>query len=314
VTKPHVKLKQQEPYAMANDVVPAANRLGLPAHLVGKSKDVSWGEIDRSQQMLPRVKLMQASSPEVADYPGQAIAGEFWHTTLTASLGPEVTAVPIMRRQTYNLWAPRTPGEDRGILARARDFIHWEPPDGVWQVRYPMNPKTYTWRTARTVKESGLAEWGSSRDDDPNSRPAAQLTFEVLWYLPDYDTLVLTLNSRSGVKEARKLFAMVDAKPTNPFYQLYTICAVRNVGPTGETYYGYKYRGAGYVSEQLGAKTAKLFEDWKNVAFASADEGEDEPDEADRGPPQTARTYSREAPHAAPPIGRAGVIDEDIPF
>ena len=111
-----------------------------------------------------------------------------------------------------------------------------------------MNPKTYTWKTARTVKESGLAEFGSSRDDDSESPPAATLTFEVLWFLPDFNTLALTLNTRSGVKAARQLFAMVDAKPTNPFFQRYKICSVRNVGPTNETYYGYRYRGDGFSS------------------------------------------------------------------
>ena len=200
--KPRYILKEGKP-VMANDVVPAS-KSALPAHLQGKAKNVNWGEIDPKQRMLPRIKLLQATSPECADYPGQAKAGEFWHTTLTESLGTEILGVPIMRRQTYNLWAPRVPGDDRGILARARDFIHWDPPDGVFQVRFPMNPKTYTWKTARTVKELGLAEFGSSRDDDPESPPAATLTFEVLWFLPDFNTLALTLNTRSGVKAARQ--------------------------------------------------------------------------------------------------------------
>ena len=290
MTKPHLNLKDL--HAMGNEVVSTrVASFGLPAHLEGKPKDVNWGDIDPRQRMLPRIKLLQATNPEIGDYPREAIAGEFWHTTLTTSLGPEVTAVPIMRRQTYNLWAPRVPGEDRNILARALDYTHWDPPDAEFNVRFPMNPKTYTWRTARTVKESGLAEFGTSRPDDPKSPPAATLTFEVLWYLPDFNTLALTLNTRSGVKEARKLFAMVDAKPTDPFNQVYTICAVRNVGPTNETYFGYKYRGAGYASEQLSQTTGALFQQWKDVAFATADEAEDE--EAPAAPsryPQQARS------------------------
>jgi hypothetical protein len=176
-----------------------------------------------------------------------------------------------------------------------------------------MNPKVYTWKTARTVKESGLAEFGSSRDDDPKSQPAATLTFEVLWYLPDYNTLALSLNTRSGIKEARKLFAMVDAKPTNPFFQRYKICAVREQGPTGEVYYGYKYRGDGYTDEALSAITEPMFAAWKDVAFAAADEEE----EADTGEHRAApKRYAPSDRGATPmaPQSMGAVVDDDISF
>ena len=105
--KPRYILKEGKP-VMATDIIPAS-KSALPAHLQGTPKNVNWGDIDPKQRMLPRIKLLQATSPECADYPGQAKAGEFWHTTLTESLGTEILGVPIMRRQTYNLWAPRVP-------------------------------------------------------------------------------------------------------------------------------------------------------------------------------------------------------------
>jgi hypothetical protein len=184
-------------------------------------------------------------------------------------------------------------------------------------VRFPMNPKTYIWKTARTVRESGLDQFGTSRDDDPKSPPAATLTFEVLWFLPDWNTLALTLNTRSGVKEARQLFAMVDAKPVDPFFQRYKIVAVRNVGPTSEVYYGYKYRGDGYCDPALSAITEPMFNQWKDIAFATLDEDEDVDGEA---------AVTRRASHpqrdamserGARPVeskGESGVVDEDIPF
>ncbi len=313
-TKPRYTLKDGKP-VMVNDVVPQKVG-GLPAHLQGKPK-VGWGEIDPRQRMLPRIKLLQATSPEVADYPREAIAGEFWHTALAQSLGAEIVGVPIMRRQTYNLWAPRTPGEDRGILARARDFIHWDPPDTKFYVRFPNNPHTYCWETKRTVRESGLDQFGTARDDDPKSGPAATLTFEVLWYLPEFETLALTLNTRSGVKEAKKLFAMVDAKPAPNWAQRYKICAHREQGPQGETYFGYKYRGDGYTDDQLTQVTEPMFAAWKDIAFATADESE----EVDAAPAASAPRYapqrdamSERGARPVEPRGQAGVEDDDIPF
>lgn len=308
VQRPHYSYKEAKAI-MAQDITPAPNKFALPAHLQGKPKVESWGDIDPKQRLLPRIKLLQATNPECADYPGEAIPGQFWHTTLTTSLGDELIGVPIMRRQSYVLWTPRgVPGQEGGILARARDYIHWDPPDGEWHVRFMNNPKIYTWRTKPTVRESGLDVFGSSMTDDPKSKPAATLTFEVLWYLPDYGTLALTLNSRGGVQEAKKLFAMVDAKPASPFNQRYRICAQRRPGPSGESYFGYIFRGDGYCDEALSAITEPLFKQWKDIAFATADETEE--DEAPSRAPAAPSKW--ETPE---PQGKAGVVDDDdIPF
>lgn len=304
LAKPHYILKDGKP--MAQDLTSAKSKVALPPHLQGKPK-VGWGEIDPRQRMLPRIKLLQATSPECANYPGEARPGEFWHTTLTTSLGDEIIGVPIMRRQSYVLWTPRgVPGQEGGILARARDYVHWDPPNGEWHVRFPNNPKTYTWRTKPTVRESGLDLFGSSMPDDPQSKPAATLTFETLWFLPEYSTLALTLNSRGSVQEARKLYAMVDAKSANAFDQKYRICAQRKPGPGDSVYFGYIFRGDGYCDEALSSITEPLFKQWKDMAFATEDESEE--DEAPRAPPPPPRW---EAPE---PQGKAGVVDDDIPF
>ncbi len=315
-TKPRYTIREGKT-VMVNDVTPTS-KFALPAHLQGKPKVANWGEIDSTQRMLPRLKLLQATSPECAEYPREAIPGEFWHTTLTQSLGSELLGVPLFRRQSYTLWTPKgVPGQDGGVLARARDSIHWDPPDGVFNVRFPNNPKIYTWKTARTVKESGLAKFGSSRIDDPQSHPAATLTFEVLWYLPDFHTLALTLNSRGGVQPARQLFAMADAKPVSPFNQRYRICSQRKPGPSGESYFGYIFRGDGYCSAELSAITEPLFEQWKGIAFATADEDEDVDGEATstrRAPQRDAMSERGARPVESQVSGGAGVIDDDIPF
>ncbi len=291
---------------MAQDIAPGG-KFALPSHLQGKPKTANWGNLDPSQRMLPRIKLLQATSPECADYPREAIAGEFWHTTLTTSLGNEIVGVPLFHRESYVLWTPKgVPGQEGGILARARDFVHWDPPDGVFHIRFPNNPKTYTWKTAKTVRESGLERFGSSRNDDPQSHPAATLTYEILWYLPDFNSLALTLNSRGSVFEAKKLVNMIDAKPTDAFNQRYKICSQRKQGPGDSTYFGYIYRGDGYCNEALSAITAPLFDQWKGVAFATADEAEE-----DEAPvrPQPAPAWREPEPR-----GEAGVIDNDEPI
>jgi hypothetical protein len=225
--------------------------------------------------VIPRIKLLSSVNPEVEEYEN-AKAGEFWHTSLNESLGKELIAIPIVARKTYVLWAPR--GDERQILARSRDGIHWDPPEGSFQVKFPKNPRTYTWTLKPTVAESRLDMFGTQRDDDPNSPPAATLTYEVLWMFPDRMDLgaSIILNSRGSVKASQKLFSMIDAKPVDHFYQMYSINSVIDKGPEGTTYFNYQYRSIGYAEESDGEIARSLFMQYKDMAFRANDERTEE--------------------------------------
>jgi hypothetical protein len=256
---------------MSNDVVSRTVNTALPAYLQERVKTERIGNIDRADMVIPRIKLLSSVHPEVEEYEN-AKAGEFWHTSLNESLGKELIAIPIVARKTYVLWAPR--GDDRQILARSRDAIHWDPPEGEFQVKFPKNPRIYTWRLAPTVAESRLDQFGTQRDDDPNSPPAATLTYEVLWMFPDRMDLgaSIILNSRGSVKASQKLFSMIDAKPVDHFYQMYSINSAIDKGPEGTTYFNYQYRSLGYADESDGEIARSLFMQYKDMAFRANDE------------------------------------------
>lgn len=251
----------------------------LPAHLQGKVKEHRVGNIDQSDLIIPRIKLLQATSPEVTEF-NHARAGEFWHTILNENLGKELRGVPIIMRKTQVLWAPR--GDDRGILARARDAIHWDPPQGEFQVKFKNNPNTYTWRLAPTVAESKLDQFGTSRNDDPKSPPAAALTYEFLWMFPDLPDMgpAIILNTRGSIKIAQRLISLIDAKPVDHFNQQYIIGSVVDKGPTNETFFNYSYRGDGYADEKTCQTAEAWFTHYKDSRFQASDEGEDSPDAA----------------------------------
>jgi hypothetical protein len=253
----------------------ASRNTALPAYLQERAKTERIGNIDRADMVIPRIKLLSSVNPEVEEYEN-AKAGEFWHTSLNESLGKELIAIPIVARKTYVLWAPR--GDERQILARSRDGIHWDPPEGSFQVKFPKNPRTYTWVLKPTVAESKLDMFGTQRDDDPNSPPAATLTYEVLWMFPDRMDLgaSIILNSRGSVKASQKLFSMIDAKPVDHFYQMYSINSVIDKGPEGTTYFNYQYRSIGYAEESDGEIARSLFMQYKDMAFRANDERTEE--------------------------------------
>jgi len=264
---------------MANEVDKTQNG-GLPAHLAQYSK-AKIGNVDSTDRVIPRIKLMQAISPELVEFP-EAKAGQFWHTIGQENLGPTLRAIPILIRKSYVLWAPRN--DDRGILARAMDGIHWDPANAEFTVKPKGSAQSVTYRTADTVAESGLDQFGTSIPGDANSPPAASLTYNMLWYLPDFPELSpsVIINTRSSVKPMQQLLSKIDAKPVAHYVQMYNIGSVQQKGAEGP-YFNFTYTGAGFVEDpELAAQCAELYEMFSKESWVASDEQEDEPASATR--------------------------------
>ena len=247
---------------------------GLPAYLNTYQKQ-RIGNIDSSDRIIPRIKLMQAISPELIDFP-DAKAGQFWHTVIQENLGPTIKAIPILIRKSYVLWAPRN--DDRGILARAMDGVHWDPANAEFTVKPKGSPSQVTYRTARTVMESKLDQFGTSIPGDPNSPPAASLTYNMMWYLvdhPEYSPSVI-INTRSSIKPMQQLLSRIDAKPVPHFCQVYNIGTVQQKGAEGP-YFNFTYSAAGFADESTAKICSDMFEQFSKGGWVANDETDDEP-------------------------------------
>jgi|KBSSwiStaDraftv2_1062776.scaffolds.fasta_scaffold127782_2 hypothetical protein len=258
---------------MANEIDKANG--SLPAHLAQYEK-AKIGNVDSSDRIIPRIKLMQAISPELVDFP-EAKAGQFWHTIAQQNLGPTLKGVPIVISKSYVLWAPRN--DDRGILARAMDGIHWNPANAEFSVKPKGSPNTVTYHTKNTVAESRLDQFGTSIPGDPNSPPAASLTYNMMWYLPDFPDLSpsIVINTRSSVKPMQQLLSRIDAKPAPHYVQMYTIGSVQQKGAEGP-YFNFTYTGAGFADEETAAICSDMYERFSKGGWIANDEVEDIPD------------------------------------
>lgn len=256
---------------MANDLTQQRNQ--VPAHLQQYQKG-RMGNIDSTDRIIPRIKLIQAISPELNDFTA-AKAGQFWHTIAQENLGPSIIAIPILIRKSYVLWAPRN--DDRGILARANDGIHWDPANAEFTVKPKGAPNPITYRTADTVAESGLDQFGTSIPGDSNSPPAASLTYTMMWYLPEFPDLSpsLIINTRSSVKPMQQLLSRIDSKPVAHYVQCYEIGTVQQKGAEGP-YFNYTYTGQGFADKDQAELCADLFERFSKGGWVASDETEEE--------------------------------------
>jgi hypothetical protein len=267
---------------MSNDLT---SRNETPLWMRQKSTGAPLGNLSADDMKPPEVKLLQATSPEAAEQPG-ARAGEFWLTGRNLNLGPEIVATPIILKKTYVIWNPTKSADNRVPMAVASDGIHWDIPNQELTVYYPNNPKPYIWKTKRTVAESRLDQFGSSRPEDPRSTPAASMTYQMLWAfnLPDgRPQLGVITNSRTGIKPMKELFGMIDGyKPVDHYFLRFRICAVRLSVRPGEYFFGYKYYSEGQLGddeEALGDSYKALHDRFRKAGFsvAMADEADEKP-------------------------------------
>jgi len=273
---------------MSNDLT-EHNGTGIPAHLAQYQKKSKIGNVDSSDMIIPRIKLLQAISPELQTF-NNAKAGVFWHTTANEPLGSTLMGIPIVIRKSYILWAPRN--DDRMILARAMDGEHWDVPLAEFTVKPKGSANSVTYYTKGSVAESGLAEFGSSVPGDPQSVPAASLTYNMLWYFPEFPELspAVIINTRSGVKPMQELLTKIQGGKTEHFVQQYNIQVVQMKGAEGP-YFSYNYAGAGFADAHTAEITSGLFRRYADAAWVANDE---ESDSAESSKPKDRRQVNEE--------------------
>lgn len=258
---------------MTDDKQVALRDQQLPEHLRGATKTARIGNVDTSDIIIPRVKLLQAISSEVTTFTN-AKAGTFWHTIAEASMGSPIIGIPIVIRKTYALWSPRA--DDRGILARANDGIHWDVPGAEFTIKPKGSPKPITYKLGKTVQENGMDQFGSSIPEDPNSPPAASLTYHTMWWFPefrDYSPAII-INTRSSVKKAKMLISKIELRPVNHYAQKFAIGAVQEQGEEGP-FWNYSYASDGFADEEQYKVAEALYNKYVKTDFVPSDERDD---------------------------------------
>ncbi|MGC2076789.1 MAG: hypothetical protein WA728_12290 [Xanthobacteraceae bacterium] len=196
---------------------------------------------------IPRLKLLQASSPELAEFEN-ARQGEFWHSFINEPLGSTVRICPIYIDWRFILWRPREAGG--GILARADDGKHWTPADMEFTVKLKTGHEL-KWRTARTVTASGLGRRGSYNPSDPNSPPAATRMYSIVCSFPDRKNLppAVVILQRAANKVATKLISELKVLRAPSFGVIFEMTSLKGKSQSGE-FYNFAFEMIGPVEDR----------------------------------------------------------------
>ena len=109
---------------------------------------------------------------------------------------------------------------------------------------------------------------------DEKSRPAASLTYRIMFLFPDYLDLspAIIINTRSSIKPAKQLISKIEMRDVDHYYQMYEMTTTDEKGDEGP-YKGYAYRAAGFVEDpELAAKSKAMYDKFKALDWRTNDE------------------------------------------
>lgn len=240
------------------------------------------GNLGQGDYKIPRILMLQALSPEIKTFQGEAIPGEFWHNGASRSLGNEFNFVPVLVNKRVILWRPRHEGG--GMLAFSRDSINWDMgANKTFEVTLRSKDKNVVkWATGKNVPTSGLLDWGSSNPDEENSAPAATLIYEYLCYLPDYPELSpclfgVTKTALPAGKQLNTSLFMLRKPSASVIVRAWAIEDNRDAGD----FFNVQFKTAGWATPELYAITSKLAEQHKDYKAEYAQEETNTPAEED---------------------------------
>lgn len=250
--------------------------MALPDYLTGNEMSGLEG-LGNGDFKIPRIILLQALSPQIQSFPGEARPGEFWHTGLNVSLGSTFEFVPLLARKRVIVWKPREDGG--GILAFSADGKSWAiGGDTKHSVKIKGRKEPVIWDTKKDVASSHLLDWGTYNPDDADSAPAASLSYEYLCYMPSAQHLSPAVLSctKTALAKARafntSLLTMAQAR--RPSYCLKVNCFVEQQSDQGNTWFIPNFKMNGVVPKEVYEITKVMAE--QNADYVAEIAQEDE--------------------------------------
>jgi hypothetical protein len=235
----------------------------VPAHLRGM-QTASESNMRQQDQIIPRIKLLQALSPEIEQYRDTARPGLFWHNVMNEPIGEDggrtLDFICFRSRFFYLLFAPRN--DPRVVLARANDGIHWVPASGSFEVKLKGAPNKITYKMAPTVEASGLAEFGSA-----NQMHLGPVILSLARSQIKKGKLINTAHKQLGV-------AMTGLRFRDE--------SIQEQGEEGP-YFNHQFKRAGWASPEETAFAEQFAQQFKKADYRAAGE-EDYREEASAGP------------------------------
>lgn len=288
-------------YRVMSNEISNIESSNIPAWMRKASVGAKIGNIDSSDLKPPQLKMLAGMSPEVMNAIPGANPGNFWMTIFNQNLGHEVSGSLIILRKSYQVWAPKGGTDQKGPLASSTNGIRWDIPNQTFEVRLPNVTKPIKWKIGTLVTDFGVNKFGSQNPDDPNSKPIATRTYNMLWLIDmpnGQKQLSVLIAARTMTDPTQKFISATNTVGVDHYFQRYRLVQQKRTGPTGDPFFIWSYQFIGVEQEQAHAQHLRaLYDQYVKSGFVT-DLGEE--------------AEEIHETQAAPPTAKDD--EDDIPF
>lgn len=224
----------------------------------GKLAGRGFENVEKSDLLLPRLKLLQPLSPEINDL-GQK-AGTIFLALGNKNYGNKIEVTPVLHFRSRIKWIPRDDGG--GIDCSAPD------------AKVPRDTTKYS-ATCATCPE---ALWNENAKNAKEKQPRCSMSDNFLCLVGDSTEPVLVTFDRSKLKTSKKWYSIGGLKSGSDMWDwVYELSVVPEKNDKGDNYFNYAIKDLGKPSPDKRRQVCLSL--WESLVGKTIDEKNTESEE-----------------------------------
>ena len=227
--------------------------------------------VEPSDIVLPRIKLMQPLSPEVTSNLHKA--GEIINSLSGLKYELPIEFIPIMHKKTRMFWQDRDEGN--GILCQAPDGKKPLDPNAPMKIAKKLKILSFP-KCINACAECPFSKFDEEEEDDKKRRPKCNLSHDFpILIVGDKMPSALSM-SRTKLKVGANLLSLaMIAGNAIPFYSMHYKLSSVLEKKKANTYYNFEIKPSGWSTAEEYRTAAGLCKSYKTMNVKVADEHPD---------------------------------------
>lgn len=271
------------------------DNLSIPAHLQEYVSDNGQGagleDVDTKDIEIPRITLMQALSPQVAD--GTFKAGDLVQSVtseLLAPAGEPLSIIPVKRFKTWIMWRSRDAGKGIFVLTHDKESLLRKWAEKSVRVQDILPDREAEFRSlfgTETAADAAMEDLENClrQKDWKDKNPFASteyFNFVVLAPEIGLHTPLMLACGKTNWKKGRNFLSRIVMKgPGFPIFAgKYTVTTKNEVNDVNQTYKVFSFENAGFPNAEETKAASRAFETFREKSITT-DYDEPEPSAED---------------------------------
>lgn len=225
--------------------------IAVPDYLLPKEGEGSRGRenVDKSDLVLPRLKLLQPLSPEAQDEDKNAEAGHLFNTLTQQDFGSSIIFIPIVHFKSRIYWRDRDDDSGERIICSASDGLH---------------PKSQEFADLCTSCKKQV--WNNQAKDPKDKAPKCTMLYNFAILIEGEASPIALSMERSKIKVAKKLLSLITCTGNlDMFAKKYKLGVTKEKNKKG-IWYNYDITPVGFVTADEFKVAESTYQSLKDLA------------------------------------------------